>query len=316
MGSYRIWVNNLNNYFNKVDNLEIKSEILTSDKDIGDYDIIICDKNSVDLAVGIKKSFPDKKVGVINLSADKKDIPIDFIIVGSLEEKDSLSHYDNVFLFPLIEDMYQNAECKKHSEKESLRIGFHGHYPHLSKFEPHLKNALEKIDKICNIELFIITSNFSFDWCVGKPNIKSITMKRWNLSTVKEDLLSCDIGISPNVTHIPVDIKKYNTSVELGLYNTDHILRMKNKSNAGRAFVFHQLGIPVVADFTPSNFHIMGDPKCGFIAHNQKSWERAILELREPERRQQIANNAKNEFDRLYNPVTWARRLFLNIRRL
>ena len=88
---------------------------------------------------------------------------------------------------------------------------------------------------------------------------------------------------------------------------------MKNKSNAGRCFVFHQLGIPVVADLTPSNFHIMGDPKCGFLALNRASWRKALKRLAEPEIRQEIADNAKREFDRLYNPQEWAQRLYKDL---
>ena len=46
-----------------------------------------------------------------------------------------------------------------------------------------------------------------------------------------------------------------------GLYDTDYFFRMKNKSNPGRMFVFIQHGIPVIADLTPSNLHILGIQK-------------------------------------------------------
>ena len=71
----------------------------------------------------------------------------------------------------------------------------------------------------------------------------------------------------PNITQI--NSKSFPSDSALGLYNTDYILRMKNKSNAGRAFVFHQLGIPVVADITPSNFHIMGGDDCGYLVNSK-----------------------------------------------
>ena len=179
-GSYRIWVNDLNDYFR---DCGYDSEIATS-KTKGallDYDVVICSKNDVETAIAVKKQFPNKKVGVINLAADKRDIPVDFVIVGSIEEMDSLSHYKNVFLFPLIENMYQGEDYKTHSKKSRLRIGFHGHYPHLSKFAPNLKRAIEEVDKVCDIELLVITSNTSFKWKVGKPNIENIIMKPWNI---------------------------------------------------------------------------------------------------------------------------------------
>lgn len=315
MGSYRIWINDLNYYFNQLEGDRFTSQISSGNANIKDYDIIICGKNDAALAVGIKKKYPEKKVGVINLAADKK-LPIDFVIVGSLEEKDSLSYYDNVFLYPLIEKMYQNHELKVHEEKSKIRIGFHGHYPHLAKFEPHLKSAIESIDKKYDIELLIVTSNASFNWKHGRPNIKNIIMKEWNINSIKDNIMSCDIGIVPNITYIPYSKGIHPTSADLGLYDTDHIFRLKNKSNAGRAFVFHQLGIPVVGDFTPSNFHIMGDPKCGYLAHNSKTWERALEDLMSYEKRNFIAQEAKKEFDRLYNPLEWAERLYEDIRRI
>tara|TARA_R110002096_G_scaffold355320_5_gene548560 strand:- start:4269 stop:5261 length:993 start_codon:yes stop_codon:yes gene_type:complete len=311
-GSYRIWVNDLNDYFR---DCGYDSEIATS-KTKGallDYDVVICSKNDVETAIAVKKQFPNKKVGVINLAADKRDIPVDFVIVGSIEEMDSLSHYKNVFLFPLIENMYQGEDYKTHSKKSRLRIGFHGHYPHLSKFAPNLKRAIEEVDKVCDIELLVITSNTSFKWKVGKPNIENIIMKPWNIKTIKQDLLSCDIGIVPNVTHIPLDLNKHKTSTDLGLYNTDFIVRMKNKSNAGRAYVFHQLGIPVIADFTPSNFHVMGDPECGILANSYEGWKKGILRLCDANLRQKMADHAKREFDRLYSPYAWASKLYNDI---
>ena len=312
-GSYRIWINDLCQYINEINDSGIKAEICNPDSDLGDFDAIICGKGETHLVIEMKQQYPNKKIGTINLSADTKNLPVDFVIVGSLEEKDSLSHYRNVFVFPLIENMFRHCEAKKHSEKEQVRIGFHGHYPHLSKFEPHLKEALESIDKRHSIELYIITSNPRFNWAHGKPNIKNIRLKSWDLSSVKDRLMSCDIGIVPNVTSMSKGIKEYGTSVELGLYDTDYVMRMKNKSNAGRAFVFHQLGIPVVADFTPSNFHIMGDPSCGYIAQNKLGWEKAIVELLDPIKRATVAQNAKKEFDRLYDPIDWAQRLIKEI---
>lgn len=313
MGSYRIWVHDLNLYFREcgIDSRvqPRKQELRQSDFD--GRDVIICAKSDTTAAIQIKKAFPNKKVGIINLSADKKDLPIDFIIAGSLEEMDSLSHYDNVFLYPLIEKTYQNKmDYKMHSPVDILRIGFHGHYPHLSKFEPNLKNALEKFNDICKIELLVITGNPEFKWKHGRPNV-DIVHKPWSLETIKNDLLSCDVGIVPNVTYL--NTENLPTSIDRGLYNTDYILRFKNKSNAGRCFVFHQLGIPIIADFTPSNFHILGDLKSGFVAHNENSWFKALMKLRDHKLRQKVADNAKMEFDRLYSPHDWATRLYKNI---
>ena len=311
VGSYRIWVHDLNNYFKQAG---IQSEIANPNSRVEDHDIIICGKEDAEAASKIKTKYPERTVGVINLSAEKKNLNIDFVIVGSLEEMDSLSTYENVFLFPLIENMFQNCKQKEHIEKDVLRIGYHGHYPHLSKFEPHLKSALEYIDKICDIELLVVTTHENINWQYGRPNIKNIAIKKWGLDTIKQNLMTCDVGVVPNVTYI--DMKNHNFPINdhYGMHSTDHVIRMKNKSNAGRSFVFHQLGIPIVTDLTPSNFHILGDPRCGTIAFNKQSWIKGILKYKDPKVRTKVAKNAKEEFDRLYNPISWAERLYFNIR--
>ena len=308
MGSYRIWINDLNSYFRRCD---IQSSITSDYGVINNHDVIICSKGDADAAARIKKEFPNKKVGVINLSADRK-LKIDFVIVGSIEEMESLSTYDNVFLYPLIEKMYQRKQdYKTHVQKDTLRIGFHGHYPHLNKFQYGLKQALEKFKKVQKIELLIITGNpdYVYHW-PSKPNEVPLISKGWDFNTVKQHLLSCDIGVVPNTTCLHTSS---STSIEQGLYNTDYTLRLKNKSNAGRSFVFHQLGIPVIADLTPSNFHILGNPDNGFIANSKSSWLKALIKLKSHETRQRVADSAKKEFDRLYNPKEWAVKLYKNI---
>ena len=307
VGSYRIWVNDLSQYLKSCG---VSCKITNSPTVAygSGSEIIICSKADASIAEAIMNE--NRKVGVINLSADSKVRP-DFVIVGSIEEQISLSHHKNVFLFPLIENMYQSCDYyKKHKDKDVLRIGFHGSHTHLGKFDYGLKQSLETLDKEIDLELFVITSNQHFKWKTGKPKIKNIIIKQWNFNTVRDDLLSCDIGVVPNVTNIDPCDDKQGTSVDLGRYNTDYVTRFKNKSNAGRNFVFHQLGIPVVGDLTPSNLHILGSPECGFVAQNTNSWYKALSCLRDAEKRQQTADNAKKEFDRLYNPLNWAKHLY------
>ena len=72
----------------------------------------------------------------------------------------------------------------------------------------------------------------------------------------------------------------------------------------------------MVADITPSHFHVMGNPDCGFLVANEKGWYKAFLKLTNYRERQKIADNAKGEFDRLYNPHDWARKLYMNIQEI
>lgn len=313
VGSYRIWVNDLSHYLSAIG---IEADIVGHPAAAlaSQSEVIICAKSDADYIPMLKQVDKSKKIGAINLAADSKLKP-DFIIVGSIEEKVSLSHHKNVFLMPLIENMYQaEADYKIHEYKDPIRIGFHGSYSHLGKFQFGLAQALEEYEKERDIELLVVTN--SHNWELGRPKIKMIITRKWNHSRVKEDLLSCDIGVVPNITNIGLDVNNLDLSTNLGRYNTDYVTRYKNKSNAGRNFVFHQLGIPVIADLTPSNLHILGNPDCGFVAQNTHSWLAALRSLGSYKKRNDVALAAKLEFDRLYNPHVWARRLFESIKEI
>ena len=312
VGSYRIWVNDLSYYLNFcriTNNITNKANIAVEDNS----SVIILAKSDASYLSFFKKACPYKKIGIINLSADSELKP-DFVIAGSIEECSSLSHHSNVFLYPLIEKLYQEQQdYKTHKDNDCLRIGFHGSYTHLSKFKHGLCDAINIFSKTNDIELLVLTSNPSYSWIKGKPEGINIITKKWDIKTIKKDLLSCDIGVVPNTTMIPVDKNNMNLSTNEGRYNTDYILRFKNKSNAGRSFVFHQLGIPVISDLTPSNLHIMGDPRCGYIASNVDDWLKSLYYLKDFKHRQYIADNAKKEFDRLYDPISWTTRLYKSL---
>jgi hypothetical protein len=299
-GSYRIWMKDLSHYLSQI---KIDSKI-GSNSDVPDHDIIILGKGNYSALKSIKKQ--NKKVGLINPPGNRV-YNSDFIIVGSLEEKDSLSQNKNVIVFPLVEKLFQNLPIKMHEDKEILRLCFHGHCPHLAKFEPNLKDALNDFSKEQKIELLIIHGNPHFNWDYGKPDVK-IIFEPWSINTIVDNIMSCDVGLCPNSTL--VKDYKLNNSTEMGLYDTDYTLRFKNKSNAGRAFVFHQLGIPVIADLTPSHFHILGNPDCGHIAMSKDGWLNALRQLSCKNHRNFIGTNAKKEFDRLYNPLHWAQKFY------
>ena len=312
VGSYRIWVNDLKNYFSQIG---IKSKIFNNLYEINGFSTVIFSKADVALANQVKEVLPHIKVGIINLSCDNIKHKSDFVIVGSVEEKISLSWHKNVFIFPLIENIFQNQQIKKHNKNnEQISLCYHGNTAHLSRFENGLRQAIEEISSTIDVRLTIITGNEKFNWVYGKPNIDNIIFKKWDIDTIKQNILSCDVGLVPNASDIIQDVGYVkNIDSDSGLYDTDFVIRMKNKSNAGRSFVFHQLGIPVVSDLTPSNLHILGDPDCGYIAFNKNSWKKSLEDLIDYKKRNFIAKNAKVEFDRLYDPKKWAVRLYKNI---
>lgn len=315
-GSYRIWVHDLAKSLNETENSATIVYSLNDAIDlVKNFDTIIFCKSAYKDISKFKELYKKNiLIGAINVSCDYYDKNIDYVIVGSLEEYVSMSNYSNVFIVPLIERKFENKEIKNHVEKNNLRICFHGHYPHLFKFEPFIKNAIEKINLEIETTVVCITGNPNFKWEKGKPDVK-IEMHNYS-DNFEEIIKSCDIGLVPNVSDIRLFVKDIQnlTSVDLGLYNTDYFLRMKNKTNAGRAYVFYQLGIPVVHDLSPSSFELLSKSGYNICAHDEKSYYKEIKKLLDYELRNKIAFKNKKVFLKYYNPIEHAKKLIENIK--
>ena len=135
-GSYRIWVNDLNKTLSENN---VNSKVVYGDMSLidEDADVVIFCKSAYKKIKNYNKKRKDVKIGAINVSCDHYDSKIDFVIVGSPEEYASLSYYRNVFIHPLIERKFENISRKVHTQDDqTLKLCFHGHYPHLFKFEP------------------------------------------------------------------------------------------------------------------------------------------------------------------------------------
>jgi len=315
-GSYRIWIHDLMAYFRE---LGVRVAFCDKTNDLSSFEVIILDKEDSDETSFFSTNAVHAKIGCINLSANKTEVPADFVIVGSNEEKISLSWHPNVFIFPLIERNYQNTLIKHHEKKDLLRLCYHGNHLHLSSFQSSgLTRAITRLGGERKIQLDVITPDPNKKWEIGQPDNITIMRRKWNVQTIIHDIQACDIGLVPNAlcTQTSTDSSIQENVRSTGISNLDFQIRFKNKSNAGRCFVFHQLGIPVVADITPSHFHILGNPKNGFLAMNEDSWYESLNTLTKHQIRTQIAVNAKREFDRLYNPLEWAKVLLGNINEL
>jgi glycosyltransferase involved in cell wall biosynthesis len=320
-GSYRIWVNDLNNNLN---HLGYTSKINPQDPE--NYDIIIFGKN-----INVSKVLPsyvnkynNKKYGWINAPNDKNIFTkycidnLNFVIAGSIEEKDTLLKYNkNVFIYPLIENMYLNVKRKKHIKKNEIIIGYHGNIVHLNHLNLSFNKAVEKIKEkyknIYKIKLLVITNSLNNWGEKNRPNI-DIEFKKWDLKTIKNDLINIDIGIVPTISYFKYDHKDFDNSI--GKYNSDICIRFKNKSNNGRTLVFFQLGIPVIADYTPSNMHILGDEKNGYAVLSSNGWYNAIENLICENKRQEIANNAYKEYKMNYDCLKWTEKLYKEIKNI
>jgi hypothetical protein len=310
-GSYRIWIRDLAEYL-KTKNVEV---YLTKDKPIDFYDVCILGKKCTREDY-IKERKPNQLLGLINPPSENGKIwkHINFCIVGSIEEKDSLIQFcPNIFVFPLIENIFMKVPRKIHEKKDTIVIGYHGNSFHLNHMEPNIRRAIQNIAKEHKVIFMVITGGLTKinDWKKGRPQNVETKIINWTLPNFKKFIKEIDIGIVPNISEF--NIGGTNNIPQDGKYSTDIRIRFKNKSNNGRALVFHQNGIPVVADITPSNMHILANPDNGYAVLGEKGWYYAFKELMDENHRNFISENAYNEFHRLYNPYEWAGKLLKNI---
>jgi len=220
-----------------------------------------------------------------------------------------LPKYNNVFIVNLIEEMHNRNFMKLHEDKSSvLTIGIHGSYTHVPKLSYGFIDAVEEINNE-NPGTFKILSisnqpknalNFFNRMGISKTELQC---KEWEYLTFLHEIEQMDIGVVCNTS----DLTKMHPELdnifdpEVGLYKSDYAIRFKNKSNPGRAFVFFQSGIPIIADMTPSHFPMLFDAECGFLASNKESWKNALNKLRDAKLRQGMAEKANIRFMNLYS---------------
>ena len=328
LGSNRIYINNYSKWI-----AELGYEVNISKQIKPGFDVYILSKYStLEDVLSIKKLPGKKLIGLIHpTDLNKKSTTMiqksDFLIVGSIEEKDYfLNFHKNVFRLPQLEDI--NTIQKNHQNKESITIGYHGNLEHLEEMHGSCTKAIEKLGIERKIKLLAIYDLSLGKWKKGRPNNIEIIDKDWtNLEDLVKNLKQVDIGIVPGTNNFFLDKKNSKKSFFSFLFRllsggknkrlNDYIIRFKATSNAGRAFVFHQLGIPVVADFWPSHFEILGNSNSGMLAHSENGWYNSLNELiNSYELRQEISKNAFNYFKINYSNKIWTENFINQIKKL
>lgn len=310
LGSNRIFIKNLSDLLNKT-GIETK----VSNSFSSGYSIYIASKyTNLNELIEIKEKEPNSIIGLIHPSdksnvGKKKIVLCNFLICGSRTEKDYyLKYKKKILVFPHIEIINLDLIKTKNNEinKNKIRLGYHGALEHLIEFPDELSKALEKISKEVNLELIVVYDKSLGDW--KKPNIKIIEYD-WSFETLIREMSSVDIGLVPSLRKNNFFRKGLLKNSFLNLTskspsNTsqDYLIQYKATTNNGRALIFHELKVPVIADFAPENFIINGDSSCGHLAHSEEGWYEAIKDLAfNVSKRAIIAENAFQRFNYLYD---------------
>tara|TARA_Y100000739_G_C20569992_1_gene447250 strand:- start:480 stop:1523 length:1044 start_codon:yes stop_codon:yes gene_type:complete len=311
IGSDRVFIKTFSKFLSSCKNciVEITDEIT----DKKDCDVAIFKKGySLRKLKSIVDKNPNFKIGIINPS-DKKNEKIklklaNFAIVGSVEEKAYYSKYLKCFIYPLIEDISPKL-IRNYDFRPEKVVCYHGNKQHLDFLNINIERALLKLVK--NGYEFKAIYNFKE---LGKCNKRFITKHiQWDKDNFLEEIADSSVGICP-YTHYTGFIRNAiaKSIISKKEISNDYLLQFKNTSNASRAFVFHQLKIPVVAEIGGSHHHILGDETAGYLCYSENSWYESIKSLcNDKNLNKSVAEKAYFLMNKLYDPLNWSQR-FLN----
>lgn len=201
----------------------------------------------------------------------------DFIIANGIEEK---TFFSFTKLPTLIYPVYPLIKLKKKKfNKNKTIISYHGNREHLINMYPSIFNAINKIASKHLIELLLIY-DFKNKGKVSLFNQKEhnfkIYHKQYYDKCFEKYLHDTDIGIVPQL--IPSQTKKikknfsYHFSKQLFKKKYFFSLNFKETTNLGRHFVFAQLKIPTISDYTLSSSNFINNGINGFLAHDTVDW--------------------------------------------
>lgn len=187
----------------------------------------------------------------------------DLTLVSSIEHRDHIVKYNkNCFIFYFFPTTLKEKQV--HSEKKKITIGYHGNKVHLSSM-PEVSWALDKLADKYDIELMAIYNVKKLGkWTKNRPKKCNVIDVQWN-PDMALDLKKSDIGISPS---IKATIKKSN-----------YVFRFKYSNGPGRIYVFAMLGIPVVADASPSQCQFVQNEVSGFVCCTKEGWYQNLERL-------------------------------------
>ena len=234
----------------------------------------------------------------------------DFLVVNGIESRDYFTRFiDNIFVYHL---QFLVGNQKKLSPKNNKKfiLGYHGNKIHLNSMFPRVTNALNKIAKEFDIELWAMYNVNKLGRCNFDKH-KDILFKIKHIQYSEENydkfLAKSDIGLVPQNIPIKKNIffnflvgtfdKRYNES------NNDFFFRFKETTNLGRHLVFAQYGIPIISDMSPSACSFIEYGANGYLAHHSDSWYKCMRLLIENKKlRLKMGNNLKLKYKSLASP--------------
>jgi hypothetical protein len=232
----------------------------------------------------IRKKIPNSLIGVLEpRAAQKHSQGYDFIIVNSIESYDYFATQNKpMFIYPTY-PLVNNKKHDKH-QKNKIIIGYHGNKIHLQAMQNYIVDAMNDLAKYFDYEFWAMYNIAELGEWKGASMIKAkVHHIPFSYENYAAFISNVDLGIIPQF--IPVKKNKFLRWL-IGSFRSKYnerydnfFHRFKETTNNGRAFVFAQYSIPVVADMTPSSCALLGENEYGFIASSRSGWFYALFTL-------------------------------------
>jgi glycosyltransferase involved in cell wall biosynthesis len=264
-------------------------KVARNDRDYTKYDTAIF--MSPDSEVKYAKSINPKIKCIIfdPKTNNLEDVRLaDELIVSSIEQREFFLKYNQnikiYYMFPPVPKLET-----KHERHSSFVVCYHGNKQHLEEMT-ELTQALDELAKEYPIKLWVVYNIKKLGkWTKNHPKVCPVQHIDWSKTNLNLTASASDIGVVPSLK-------------PTWKLNNDYVSRYKYSNNPGRIWVFSQLGIPVIADFTPSSCQIIKDGHNGLLVGTKEGWIRAIKMLFDVELRNKLSYNLRRELKKSPNP--------------
>lgn len=255
----------------------------------------------------LRRMYPNAIVGsadpkLAGKSDSKALAKVDFTLVSSNEQKHAVMPFNkHAFVYNWFPDLLPRPIQSR--QQLPLRIGYHGNRVHIESLKREILPALQDLSRWIPVELVLVYNVKALGSSgISDSRFLAVEEVQWAEPQVWEIMAGCDIGIVPNLIHlprvrIPDSLSRWASLLGLNSQNAnskDHLLRYKFSSNANRIFPFMMLGVPVVADLFPSAAEFVQHGRTGYLATGRESWLEALsLLAQNPDHRTEVAIRAQ-----------------------
>jgi glycosyltransferase involved in cell wall biosynthesis len=272
--------------------------------DIPDFSTLLIMGYALESLPLLKQERSDLRIGVVDPRPTFVHQPVgcDFILANGIEMMDWYCRFtSNIFFYPIYPQLDRLGAPKRSSSSSSIILGYHGNKIHLLEMFPRITLALEALTHYFSVELWMMYNIKQLGkWAKNVPQGVKLRHLQWTEDGYSLYMSQVDIGIVPAL--LPnLDENQEPSDHLLNQHPTDYTLTFKSTSNLGRAFVFYQYGIPVVADMIPSALQVMKNVEEGFICYSTAAWFDALYRLcASVDLREQIGKKMLERFESHY----------------